>query len=233
MSRILADRLNPWLTTLLYPSQHCGIRGQTVFEALATVRDAIAYAEYSRSKLCLLSLDFKEAFDYITHSYLFNLLKTYGFSPRFQQRIRDMCKNAMSCIKINGHISNPVPFKCSIRQGCPLSMQLFALCQIHYSLTTLENMLTGIHIFRRPAKTAVLAYADDVTLHVTSPQDTPRIKYAIEQYEAASGARINIRKSRAMEVSFGDRSINIKDIPYHTEMKILGINFTNSPPVLP
>jgi len=90
MSRILAYRLSPWLTTL-HPSQHCGIRGHTVFEALATVRDAIANAEYSRSKLCLLSLDFKEAFDNISHSYLFNILKTYGLSavpathPRYVQ----------------------------------------------------------------------------------------------------------------------------------------------------
>ena len=137
-----------------------------------------------------------------------------------------MYKNAMSSIKINGHISSAVPFKCSIRQGCPLSMQLFALC-LDPLLTTLENMLTGINIGRRPAKTAVLAYADDVTLHVRSPQDIPRIKSAIE-HEAASGARINIRKSRAMEVSSWDCSINVMDIPYHTEMMILGIHFTNT-----
>jgi len=106
-------------------------------------------------------------------------------------------------------------------------MQLFAL-SLDPLLTTLENTLTGINIGRRPAKTAVLAYADDVTLHVTSPHDIRRIKSAIEQYEAASGARINISKSRAMEVSSWDCSINVMDIPYHTEMKILGIYFTNT-----
>jgi hypothetical protein len=40
----------------------------------------------------------------------------------------------------------------------------------------------------------VVAYADDVTIFVTTPEDIPRIQEALRCYEEASGARVNIGK---------------------------------------
>jgi len=84
MTRILANRLSSWLTSILHPSQHCGMYGLSILEAIATVREAIAYTEYTRTPMRILSIDFKEAFDNIVHDYLFQLLESYGFSKQFQ-----------------------------------------------------------------------------------------------------------------------------------------------------
>jgi hypothetical protein len=35
-------RLRPWLTDILQPTQHCRLTRNTVFDAMATVRDAVA-----------------------------------------------------------------------------------------------------------------------------------------------------------------------------------------------
>jgi len=59
---------------ICHPAQHCGLSGTTVFEALVTIRDAVAYAEVSGTPLCLLSIDFQEAFDKISQDYLFAIL---------------------------------------------------------------------------------------------------------------------------------------------------------------
>jgi hypothetical protein len=45
LSRIIANRIRPWLATLLHPSQHCGIQGHNTFEAIAGVRETIDYTE--------------------------------------------------------------------------------------------------------------------------------------------------------------------------------------------
>jgi hypothetical protein len=45
MSRILANPISPWLTSILHPSQHCGIYGHSISEAIATVGVEIAYTE--------------------------------------------------------------------------------------------------------------------------------------------------------------------------------------------
>jgi hypothetical protein len=43
------------------------------------VRESVAYAEITNTPLCILSIDFKEAFDDISHTYFFELLREYGF----------------------------------------------------------------------------------------------------------------------------------------------------------
>ena len=68
LARITANRLRPWMPSLLQPSQFCGMQGNTVFEATATVRNTVAYAETTRTPLCIVMIDFKEAIDKITHS---------------------------------------------------------------------------------------------------------------------------------------------------------------------
>jgi hypothetical protein len=45
-----------------------------------------------------------------------------------------------------------------------------------------------------------VAYADDVTIFVTFAADFAIIEEAILLYEQASGARLNIRKSKALAV---------------------------------
>jgi len=223
LARIIANRLRPWIPHVLQPIQFCGLQENTVFEAVITVRDAVAYVNTTRTPLCAVTIVFKEAFDKISHSYLFAILKEYGFSEQFQQRIRRMYDNATSTIQINGHRSGPIPIRSSVRQGCPMSMLLYALC-LNPLLCTLENKLTGLRIERRGPKTAVVAYADDVTLFVTSPDDVTVMQDALRCYEAASGTKVNIGKSKAIAIGPWDTSVRIMDIPYYTETRILGFH---------
>ena len=83
-TRIIANRLRPSLADILQPIQLCGLPGNMVFDAVATVRYAVAYAEANGIPMCILSFDFKEAFYKISHSNLFALLRQYGFSDLFQ-----------------------------------------------------------------------------------------------------------------------------------------------------
>jgi hypothetical protein len=179
------------------------MQGHNIFEAIAGVREAIAYTECTRSAICILSLDFKEAFDKISHDYLLSVLGKYGFSSRFQQYIRGMYQNATSSIQINGHTRSKIPINCSVGQGCPISMMLFAICIDPFIRTLAEN-LQDIEFGRSGSHLAVLAYADDVTILLQSPGDIPKIQETLEKYGATSGAKINIRKSKALAVGKWD-----------------------------
>ena len=127
-AKLIAARVRPFLSELLHPSQHCGVPTNTIFDAVATVWDAIAYAETTRTPLCVVSLDFKQAFDRISHTYLMAVLRSYGFDEGLIECIRIMYDNATSVIQVNGHLSTPTPIQCGVRQGCPLSMILYVLC---------------------------------------------------------------------------------------------------------
>ena len=132
-----------------------------------------------------------------------------------------MYDNATSTIQINGHRSVPIPIRSPVRQGCPMSMLLHALC-LNPLLCTLQNKLIGIRIGWRGPKTAVVAHADNVTLFVTSPDDVRVIQKALLCYEAASGAKVNIGKWKTIAIDPWDTSVRILDFLYHTETRILG-----------
>ena len=102
----------------------------------------------------ILTIDFKEAFDRMSHSFLFMTLKEYGISEQFCKRLQKTYTNATSTLTKNGHTSKPIKIKSGVRYGCPLSMLLFALC-INPLLTNLENKLYGIQLGPRGNKKTV------------------------------------------------------------------------------
>jgi hypothetical protein len=123
------------------------------------------YAELKRRPTCVLSLDFSNAFDKISHEYIFQALRQYSLPESFVISIEKMYDTATSAVQINRRQYGPIPIRCAIRQGCPLSMALYALC-IHPLLKRLEHKLTGIQIGERTHAIKVAAYPDDVTIFI-------------------------------------------------------------------
>ena len=105
-------------------------------------------------------------------------MESHGFSTGFIERIKMMYENATSGIQINGHISAPIPTQCGGRQGCHLSMILFALC-LNPLILYLDERLQGLRVHWRQKKTTVVAYADEVSILVTLPEDVRVINEAI------------------------------------------------------
>jgi hypothetical protein len=111
LSRIIAKRLEPCMSDILQPSQHCGGQGNTIFEAVAAIRDIISYTEVYNGSVCLLTIDFKDAFDRISKSSSYAILREYGFSEEFRTRIQRVCANATATLNINGNKSQRLPIQ--------------------------------------------------------------------------------------------------------------------------
>ena len=210
----------------LHESHYCGVPGNNIFDAV-TIREAIAQAEVTETLLCVLSLDFREAFNRISHKYLFAVLERYGLSDYVITGIKNLYAKATSSVHINGYISGPIPINCSIRQGCPMSMLLYALC-LNPLLTLLNEKVARLQIGRNGRRIVAVAYADDVTLCVTSPKDLPIIKDIIRTFEKASGARLNSHKSKALAIAGWDATNTGLGIDFQPSIKILGITFTST-----
>ena len=93
--------MGPIIAELLYPSQYCGVPGNTIFDAMATLREAFAYAETTRRPLRVVYLDLKQAFDRISYTYLLTFLRSYGFDWGFIECFRMMYGNATSVTQVN------------------------------------------------------------------------------------------------------------------------------------
>jgi hypothetical protein len=170
VARILVHRLRPIMEQHLISTQYSGVPGNTILDAVATIRDTIEHAEHTNTTLCMLTLDIKNAFDRIAYSYLFTILHSYGLNPTLINLIRNFDYGATSAVQINGHFHGPIPIRCGVRQSCPLSMALYALC-LHPLLKMLELRLPGIQIGRCARSVSTVAYVGDVTVFVNSIAD--------------------------------------------------------------
>ena len=73
-----------------------------------------------------------------------------------------------------------------------------------------------------------MAFADDVTIFVTTPDDFTVIREAIRRFEKATGARLNVRNSKALAVGGWSTTTNALDVAYYPEIQVLGINFAST-----
>ena len=115
------------------------------------------------------------------------------------ERIHALYDQTTASVHINGSLVGSIPIISGVRQGCTLSVALFALC-LHSLIRTLEDSLPSIKIGRQTQHGSVIAYADDVKVFVTNPGDFNAIQQAILLYEWATGARLNPRKFKALTI---------------------------------
>ena len=224
LARIMAHRLQVILEDQALTGQYCGMPHRTILDALATVRDLIAYHETEKIPLCIVTLDFQQAFDRIAHEYLFTILECYGVGKWFIDRIRVLYENMNALVQINGALAGPIKIQSGIRQGCPLSMCLYAMC-MQPLIRLLEVSLSKLRIGRTSIPTPVVAYADDITIFVKDPAGFKAIHEALQIYEQASGASLNQQKSAVMSVAGWSDPPSPLNIPCHDRIVILGVAF--------
>jgi len=221
---VLACRLCPIPADQLLTSQYCGVPGNSILDALAGIHDILAHYENKRKPMCLLTLDFKQAFDRISHRYLFTILGQYGISNWFTDCLQALYEQTLASVQINGSLAGPKEIRSGVRQGCPLSMILYCLC-LHPFLLSLEKTLPVIPMGRE-VYSPVIAYADDITIFVSNPEDFLTISQAIWHYEQATGAQLNPHKSKALAMGTWTAPASILGIHFHERVEILGVSFS-------
>ena len=60
---------------MLHPNNYFRLPGTTIFDAMTAELDTISYDELTHAALCTISLNFREAFDKIFHTYLLRMIK--------------------------------------------------------------------------------------------------------------------------------------------------------------
>jgi len=73
--------------------------------------------------------------------------------------------------------------------------------------------------------TAVVAYADDVTIFLTEAAELAIVEEAITFFEKASGPLLNPQKSKALANGGWNTTDTIRGIEYYQSVTILGVTF--------
>ncbi|CAM2105851.1 unnamed protein product [Caretta caretta] len=196
-SKAILLRLGSVLVDVIHPDQTYTVPDRSIFDNLFLVRDLLELRRRDGLSFALLSLDQEKAFDRVDHGYLLSTLWAFGFGPQFLGFLRVLYTSAECLVKLNWTLTEPVNFGQGVRQGCPLSGQLYAL-EIEPFLCLLCRRLTGL-VLREPELRLVLsAYADDVLLVVQDPGDLAQVEACQAIYLAASSTRVNWVKSSGL-----------------------------------
>ncbi|KAJ3605666.1 hypothetical protein NHX12_027711 [Muraenolepis orangiensis] len=200
LSRALSNRLKGVLEMVIQQDQTYCIPDRSIMDNIFFMRDVMDVCRAHGVNVGVVSLDQEKAFDRVDHLYLFSALRAYGIGEGFLAWVGLLYNGAQCLVKMGAGLSRPIPVQRGIRQGCPISGQLYSLA-IEPLLCRLRSKLSGLSL---PASCGLecpptlSAYADDISIFVSSQRDVQCLQDTLSLYERASSARVNWAKSSAL-----------------------------------
>ena len=196
LSKLLSMRLLKVLPTVIHETQ-TAVYGRRIDNTVHLVRDLIDLANQKNEEGALLFLDQEKAFDRVNHEFLLKVLKQFGFGESFIHWIEILYTNASTQINVNGFLTNQIPLKSGVRQGCPLSAMLYVLVIEILALQLRTNPnIVGFSV--QGEKLISSHYSDDAVIKITQNRCFKEVYKDLQEYEMATGARINFEKSKGL-----------------------------------
>jgi hypothetical protein len=85
LTKIIANHLKPFLSKLITENQGGFLKNKQITDNIVLVQEAIHSSMKRKDPGMVIKLDMVNAFDRVKHSFLFSVLKSYGFSKYFYQ----------------------------------------------------------------------------------------------------------------------------------------------------
>ncbi len=124
---MLSNRLSVHLMNVIAVNQTAYMKGCFIGTNIRYVQDTIMHFAQSSPQSAVLFLDFKKAFDSVSHTFLLCLLQKMGFPAEFVQWVQIMYSDVVSAVHHNNWLTPSITLEHRVCQGCPLSCHLFNL----------------------------------------------------------------------------------------------------------
>jgi hypothetical protein len=199
ISKVISNRIKPFLERSLSAEQLGFLKGRRIQDAIGVAHESIHNIKQKNQKALIMKLDLKKAFDSIDWDFLRLILHSVGFGVNFTDWIMTCVSSANFAVLINGEATRFFNCERGLRQGCPLSPYLFILIMEGLSLLLTksfsENRISGIKVSNL-VKIFHLMFVDDILL--LSKADLAEwlvILDILQHFCSVSGLSINPAKS--------------------------------------
>ena len=230
IARVLSYRLQKVLHKIISCDQTGYIKGRSASDNLRLIQDIMDYCHVFKKKGILIFLDFKKAFDCVSHKFLLGVLKRFKFKESFIKWIEVLYRDATGKVINNGWFTNAFKIQRGIRQGCPLSALLFVLV-VEVMATQIRSNLNikgiGIPIREEPYSydIRISQLADDATLIVDSIESGNNAVQEVLTFGKYAGLELNYGKTKILPLNIDINETNcINNLEWtHEPITYLGV----------
>jgi hypothetical protein len=205
-------------------SQHGFRKGRSCETQLALFISDIAKAADKGVRTDAVFLDFKKAFDTVSHTKLIQKLIAYAINEKVVNWIKSLLENRTQRVALDGILSDEVEITSGVPQGSVLGPILFLI----YINDIVDNVRSKVRLF-----------ADDTLLYrqITSDEDSIILQNdlkVISTWCEDWQLDLNLKKCVAMNftrsTNINSSQYNISGIPLETvnHNKYLGVTISNS-----
>ncbi|CAN0857964.1 Transposon TX1 uncharacterized 149 kDa protein [Linum grandiflorum] len=203
ISKIMANRLKPWIPNLVSEMQAAFTGGRMIQDNVIIVHEVLhQFKIRKKGKKCdmMIKLDMRKAYDLVDWDCLDFLLRAYGFSTSWCKWVQECIRTVRFLVLFNGAPSQPFCPTRGIRQGDPLSPFLFILMSNALSFLVERGMGNGsLHGIRLRPHCPIIShclFADDTVIFGTATvSEVDCILSTITAYGRMTGQEVNINKS--------------------------------------
>ena len=232
-AKIISNRLSIVMNELIHPDQTGFMKNRFIAQNLMDLNAVITVCEQEKIPATVTFVDFYKAYDMIEWKSLYKLLKVYNFGPNIISMIKICQTQITSQVANAGLLSDKINIQGGLRQGCPLSCQIFDLVvevlaiKIHEN-KDIEDICVG------SVKKSLAQYADDLWV-VTKHSDYcyKAMLKELDSFGHFTGLRINYDKTEILCIG----SLHNTDAMYYSGLplvwsdgpiRVLGIQVTTA-----
>ncbi|OMP01704.1 reverse transcriptase [Corchorus capsularis] len=203
ITKVLVNRIRLLLHDLVAPNQVSFIPRRQAADNIILAQEIIHTIRRCSSKngLMAIKIDLEKAYDRVNWSFLRDTLRDFGFSEKWTRLIMLCVESSSLAVLWNGEKLDSFRPQRGLRQGDPLSPYLFVLCMERLGHLIDREVQSGawkpIKAGRNCPGISHLFFADDLFLFSRAGEaQANKIKEVLDEFCAASGAKISFEKSK-------------------------------------
>lgn len=203
LARVIAVRFAQPLLSVIDPTQTAFLPGRDIGDNILYHLEAIDWLQESGQPGCIISLDFRRAYDLVLRPWIFKVMRKMGFPRRAVRWVQVLLAGTTARVSLNGHYTDPFAVLRSVQQGSPLSVLLYCI--------TAQPLAAALR--RAAAQGRFLTYslpdgspappchqhADDTAVHARTQQDgAAALAGPVQDFCDATNAEVNMDKTHGL-----------------------------------